>query len=96
MHVLVQARLERDGPLPDVNDVGLRDELERSHAGLLRAHGMAHLDISEIRSRNRAVTQAISRGLYEQGAAGLLFRPTSTTAGAWLRLASQAGELARA
>jgi hypothetical protein len=73
-HVLVQVRLERHGLLADIDDVRLRDELERSHVELLRAHGMAHLDISEIRSTNRAVTQAMSRDLYEQGAAGLLFR----------------------
>lgn len=35
---------------------------------------MEHLDISEKRSKTRAVTQAISRDLYEQGAAGLLFK----------------------
>ena len=35
---------------------------------------MAQLNISEVRSKNRPVTQAISRDLYERGAAGLLFR----------------------
>lgn len=73
-HVLIEVELEREGPMVDIDDVALRDEIERSHSDLLREHGMAHLDISEIRSKNRAVTKAISRDLYEQGAAGLIFR----------------------
>ena len=73
-HVLIQLELEREGPLADIDDVGLRTELERTHRDLLRAHGMAHLDISEIRSKSRVVTQAISRDLYDQGVAGLIFR----------------------
>ena len=35
---------------------------------------MEHLNISEVRSRTRPVTQAISRTLYEDGAAGVRFR----------------------
>ncbi len=35
---------------------------------------MRHLDISEVRSRTRPLTQAISRALYEEGAAGIGFR----------------------
>lgn len=73
-HVMTQARLLHDGPLADIDDVELREQLERAHVNLLRAHGMAHLNVSEIRSRNGAVTQAISRDLYDQGAAGILFR----------------------
>lgn len=73
-HVLVHARLQRNGPLADLDDVGLRSELERTHAELLLRHGLEHLDISELRSKIRPVTQAISRDLYEQGAAGLLFK----------------------
>ncbi len=73
-HVLIRIRLEREAALVDVDDVQLRHALERAHSERLRAYGMAHLDISEVRSKSRAVTQAISRDLYEQGAAGLLFR----------------------
>jgi RES domain len=73
-HVLVHATLEPAGPLADLDDLSLRRELERTHGALLRQHGMEHLDISEIRSKTRPVTQAISRDLYEQGAAGLLFK----------------------
>ena len=72
-HVLVAVELDRDGPLADIDDVSLRSELERAHGGLLREHGMAHLDISEVRSKSRPVTQAISRDLFDHGAAGLIF-----------------------
>ena len=73
-HVLIEVQLDCDGPLVDLDDVSLRDTLERAHNDLLREHGMAHLDISDIRSKTRAVTKAISRDLYEQGAAGLTFK----------------------
>jgi hypothetical protein len=66
--VLAPAEMEADGELVDVDDPAMRAELEREHAALLTAHGMAHLDVSEIRSRTRAVTQAIGRALYERGA----------------------------
>lgn len=73
-HVLIEVEVETDGAVAEIDDVGLREELERTHSELLRAHGMEHLNISEIRSKNRAVTQAISRDLYEQGAAGITFK----------------------
>ena len=73
-HVLVCAEARREGPLADLDDVGLREKLERTHAELLARHGMLHLNISEIRSKNRIVTQTIGRELYEQEVAGILFR----------------------
>jgi hypothetical protein len=71
--VLAPAEMEADGELVDVDDPAMRAELEREHAALLTAHGMAHLDVSEIRSPTRAVTQAIGRALYERGAPGVRF-----------------------
>ena len=73
-HVLVHASLQRDGALADLDDLVLRGRLEQTHGELLLRHGMDHLDVSEIRSKIREVTQAISRDLYDQGAAGLLFK----------------------
>lgn len=73
-HALAQACLDCDGGLADLDNVKLRNQLEIAHNDLLLRHGLDHLDISEIRSKTRPVTQAISRDLYEQGAAGLLFR----------------------
>jgi hypothetical protein len=71
--VLAPATLELDGPLTDVDDPATRTALERAHAALLAEHGMDHLDISEVRSRTRVVTQRIGRALYEDGAAGVRF-----------------------
>lgn len=72
---LASGRLEIfSGELVDIDDPPLRTELERKHADLLAAHGMDHLDISEVRSRNRQLTQALSRDLFDRGAAGLVFR----------------------
>jgi hypothetical protein len=74
-HALAPAAiaLER-GTVVDLDDVPSRERLARRHARLLAAHGMEHLNISEVRSRTRPVTQAISRSLYEDGAAGVRFR----------------------
>ncbi len=71
--VLIWAAVELDGDLVDVDQPAIRDALERAHAALLTAHGMDHLNIAEIRSRTRIVTQTISRSLYEQGASGIEF-----------------------
>jgi len=71
--VLICLVVELDGELVDVDQPAVRDALEREHAGLLAAHGMEHLNIAEIRSRTRIVTQTIGRSLYEQGAGGIAF-----------------------
>lgn len=73
-HVLAPALAVGDGELCDLDArLGLRHELERDLADLLVAHGMAHLDVSEVRSRDRIVTQTVSRELYERGFAGVRF-----------------------
>lgn len=61
------------GELVDVDAPALRNEFERRHAELLEAHGMDHLDISEVRSHQRLVTQTLSRWLFDQGAAGIVY-----------------------
>jgi hypothetical protein len=62
-----------EGDLVDVDAPATRAALEREHAPLLAEHGMAHLDVAEIRSRTRLVTQRIGRVLYERGAAAIKF-----------------------
>jgi hypothetical protein len=62
-----------DGELVDVDVPGTRAALEREHAPLLAEHGMRHLDVAEVRSRTRVVTQRIGRALYESGAAAIRF-----------------------
>jgi hypothetical protein len=60
--------------LVDLEDLDVRRELEKSHAALLARHGMRHLDISNLRSSQRIVTQTISLDLWTQGKAGILYR----------------------
>lgn len=76
--VLAPATLVLDGDdaaasLVDVDDPAVRAELEREHAPMLAEHGLRHLDMAEIRSRTRVVTQRIARTLYERGAAAIKF-----------------------
>jgi hypothetical protein len=71
--VLAPARMVLDGEMIDVDDPATRNRLEHEHAALLAEHGMAHLDVAEVRSRTRVVTQRIGRTLYERGAAGVRF-----------------------
>ncbi|HZJ51971.1 MAG TPA: RES family NAD+ phosphorylase [Actinomycetota bacterium] len=71
---LAEALVILDGEFADLDDVVVRAELEARHAPLLAEHGMQHLDISQVRSKSRNVTQTISRSLYEEGYAGLRFR----------------------
>ena len=71
---LAPGRLEiREGELVSIDEPALRREFERQHAGLLKAHGMEHLDIAELRSRNRFVTQTLSRFVFGRGAAGIIY-----------------------
>ncbi len=73
--VLAPARIEiLAGELVDIDDVALRRRLEWEHASLLEMHDMKNLDISQVRSKTRVVTQTITGSLYDQGTAGILFR----------------------
>jgi hypothetical protein len=72
--VLAPAAIETTGPLVDLDNVPVRQDLERRLFDLLYRHGMDHLDIGNVRSNDREVTQTISRSLYDDGAAGIRFR----------------------
>jgi hypothetical protein len=73
-HLLCPARAVGDGDLCDIDaDVELRQRLEHEHASLLAAHEMDHLDISQIRDKDRIVTQTIGRTPYTRGYAGVAF-----------------------
>ncbi|HEU5423892.1 MAG TPA: RES domain-containing protein, partial [Nitrolancea sp.] len=73
-HALAPAVVERDGPLVDLDDRVLLEQLADTHAALLHQYKMPQLDLTQITSKIRPVTQATSRDLYDRGAAGLLFR----------------------
>ena len=58
----------------DVDDVATRNAFEGELAALLAEHEIDHLDIAQIRSKQRPVTQAISRLGYEAGLIGVAFK----------------------
>lgn len=73
-HLLCPARAIGDGALCEVDgDLVLRRELEREHAVLLAEHGMDHLDVAQVRSRDRIVTQTIGRSIFRRGYLGVGF-----------------------
>jgi len=56
-HVLAPLRLKLDGRICDLTDIAQRRSIEERHAGLLLEHGMQHLDLHEITTSRRVVTQ---------------------------------------
>jgi hypothetical protein len=72
--VLAQGTLEiLSGDLVDIDDSTLRQQFTRIHADVLARHGMDHLDIAQIRSKDRTITQMVTRFLADQGAAGVVY-----------------------
>jgi hypothetical protein len=70
-----RARLEVDPALiVDLEDLAVRRELEEKHAALLATYGMRHLDISQLRSSQRIVTQTIALDLHGAGHAAVAYR----------------------
>jgi hypothetical protein len=57
----------------DLEDLEIRRRLEEEYAPLLAAYGMRHVDISQLRSEQRIVTQTIALELWAQGKAGVAY-----------------------
>jgi len=91
-HVLVAAELELDGPLVDLTDLATRQEIELRHVELLVAHGLDHLDLHEITTKRRAVTQTIAADLYDRGGAAVRF-PSRLDSLACIALFEDRGEV---
>jgi RES domain len=72
-HVLVAVELELDGPLVDLIDVPTRQEVEDRHLDLLLEHGLQHLDLHEITTSRRPITQTIAADLFDRGASAVRF-----------------------
>jgi hypothetical protein len=72
-HVLAPLRLKLDGPIYDLTDIAQRRSIEEKHSPLLLEHDMQHLDLHEITTGRRVVTQTIAGGLYEEGVAAVRF-----------------------
>jgi hypothetical protein len=64
----------RRGELIGIDTPAVRREFESRYAELLAAHGMEHLDITELRSRDRIVSQTLGRFVFENGGAGVIYR----------------------
>ena len=71
-HVLAPARLDLDGPVLDLTDVDQRREIELRHAELLADHGMSHLDLHEVTTGRRIVTQTIAADAFDELAAAAI------------------------
>jgi hypothetical protein len=73
-NVFVGCRINADGEMLDLTDPAVRHEMEIRHAALLAAHGMEHLDITEITLPRRSVTREIAANAYDAlGCAGIRF-----------------------
>lgn len=72
-HVLAPAFLRLDGALVDLTDVPTRQEIEDRHNQLLLQHGLEHLDLHEITTSRRAITQTIAADLFDRGASAVRF-----------------------
>lgn len=73
-HVLAPARMKLDGSVLDLTDVEERREIELRHTELLAAHGMSHLDLHEVTTRRRLVTQTIAGDAFDAlGSAAIRF-----------------------
>jgi hypothetical protein len=64
-NVLVPCALVYEGRLLDLTDAQERQEIEARHAQLLADHGMSHLDMHEVTTRRRIVTQTIAADAYD-------------------------------
>lgn len=74
-NVLVAADFSlQQGDLVDLDEPVVRERLGHQHAALLHRFGMRHLNVSEIRGKNRIITQTIARALFAEGCAGVCFR----------------------
>jgi hypothetical protein len=72
-HVLVPTVLKLDGPLIDLTAVPTRQEIEHRHVELLLEHDLQHLDLHEITTSRRAITQTIAADLFDRGAGAVRF-----------------------
>jgi RES domain len=72
-NVLAPATLDLDGYIADLTDVATRQQIENDHVALLVEHDLEHLDLREITTGRRVVTQTIAGDLYDGGAAAVMF-----------------------
>ncbi len=72
-NVLAPVRLRLDGGICDLTDVSQRQKIEERHVDLLLEYDMRHLDLHEITTSRRVVTQTVAADIYDDGAAAIRF-----------------------
>jgi RES domain-containing protein len=72
-HVLAPLLLKLHGPIYDLTDIAQRQSIEERRSALLLEHDMQHLDLHEITTSRRVVTQTIAGDLYDDGMAAIRF-----------------------
>ncbi len=72
-NVLAPVRLRLDGGICDLTDVTQRQGVEEQHVDLLLEHDMRHLDLHEITTNRRVVTQTVAADIYDGAAAAIRF-----------------------
>jgi hypothetical protein len=72
-NVLAPVRLRLGGGICDLTDVSQRQKIEERHVDLLLEHDMRHLDLHEITTSRRVVTQTVAADIYDDGAAAIRF-----------------------
>jgi hypothetical protein len=73
-NVLVATHLELDGPMIDLCDTNVRNDIEQEYIALLVQHDLDHLDMNAITLSKRVVTQTIAADLHDKhGAAAVRF-----------------------
>lgn len=70
-HVLAPGHVELQGELADLTEPWVRFHMERRHPTALAVAGMLHLDLTQVTSKARGVTQLLAAGLYEHGLPGV-------------------------
>jgi len=71
---IAPARIEiESGDVLDIEDLALRSKLELEHLDSLVAKKLKELDLSLLRSGDRALTRKIGRSLFEKGASGVAY-----------------------
>jgi hypothetical protein len=91
-NVLASAILDLDGHVVDLTDLATRQQIEIKHAALLVEHGLDHLDLHEITTARRTITQTIAGDLYDHGAAAVKF-PSRLDGGNCIALFEGRGEV---
>jgi hypothetical protein len=92
-HVLIPVVLRLDGRLVDLTDLPTRQQVENRHIKLLVEHGLEHLDLHEVTTSRRVVTQTIAADLFDRGASAVRF-PSRLDGGACVALFEGRGTVA--